>query len=304
MSLPDLCSAILCAVLWGFNFVVIAIGLQDFPPLLFASLRFLLAAVPAMFLVRRPGLGWLRVVLIGLLMSVLQFGALFVAMKLGIGAGLASVVIQSQVVFTALIGALTLRERPSGGRTVGLLIAVCGLCVIGIGASSTSSVAGFVLCLLAGLAWGGGNVLTRATLPARPFALLIYSSAVAPLPLLGLSLVTEGPASDLHALLSLNLMGVLALVYVSGGATLIGFGLWYRLLSRYPADSVAPFTVLVPIVGLLSAWAVLGQAATPTDLLGAAIAVAGLVVIHGWGARGGGRGSPPPPRGGYRKEST
>jgi O-acetylserine/cysteine efflux transporter len=285
MGFWDVSAAVLCALLWGFNFVVIAVGLRDFPPLLFAALRFLLAAVPAILLIRRPRVGWARVVLIGLLMSVIQFGALFVAIQLGIGAGLASVVVQSQVVFTAIIGAVALRERPGRGRVVGLLIAVAGLCVIGVGAPSATSVAGFGLCLVAGAAWGGGNVLTRATRPTRPFALLVYSSAVAPLPLLGLSLLTEGPATDLHALLGLNLSGILALLYVSGGATLIGFGLWYRLLARYPADSVAPFTVLVPVVGLLSAWAVLGQAATPPDLLGAAIAVAGLVVIHQWGRR-------------------
>jgi O-acetylserine/cysteine efflux transporter len=284
MSFWDGAAAALCALLWGLNFVVIALGLRDFPPLLFASLRFLLAAVPAILLVRRPEVGWARVVLIGLLMSVIQFGSLFVAIRLGLGAGLASVVVQSQVVFTAVISALTLHERPARGRIVGLLIAVAGLCVIGFGAPSTSSVAGFALCLVAGAAWGGGNVLTRAVRPRRPFALLVYSSAVAPLPLLGLSLLVEGPATDIHALLGLNLSGVLALVYVSGGATLIGFGLWYRLLTRHPADSVAPFTILVPVVGLLSAWAVLGEPATPADLLGAAIAVGGLVVIHRWGS--------------------
>lgn len=284
MSFWDGSAAALCALLWGLNFVVIALGLRDFPPLLFASLRFLLAAVPAIFVIRRPGVGWARVVLIGLLMGVIQFGALFVAIQLGLGAGLASVVVQSQVVFTAVISALTLHERPGRGRVVGLLIAVAGLCVIGFGAPSATSVGGFALCLVAGAAWGGGNVLTRAVRPSRPFALLVYSSAVAPLPLLVLSLLIEGPARDVHALLGLTPSGVLALAYVSGGATLIGFGLWYRLLSRYPADSVAPFTILVPVVGLLSAWAVLGEPATPTDLVGAAVAVGGLVVIHRWGS--------------------
>lgn len=297
MTARDAAAAVLCVVLWGLNFVAIALGLHDFPPLLFASLRFLLAAIPAIFLIRPPDVGWVRVALIGLLMGVIQFGALFVAIHLGLAAGLASVIIQSQVIFTAVISGFALRERPSKGRVVGLLIAVAGLSLIGAGANSATSVAGFALCLLAGAAWGGGNVLTRASRPRRPFALLVYSSAFAPIPLLVLSLLLEGPDTDLHALLTLSPPGLLVLVYVSGCATLVGFGVWYRLLSRYPADTVAPFTILVPVVGLLSAWAVLGQTVTPADMLGAAIAVAGLVITHKWGTTEGPRKRSTPDRG-------
>jgi O-acetylserine/cysteine efflux transporter len=291
MSRGDLAATLLCVLLWGLNFVVIALGLRDFPPLLFASLRFLIAAVPAVLLVPRPGVGWRRVVGIGLLMGVIQFGALFVAIRLGLSAGLASVVAQSQVVFTALISAAALRERPRRAQIAGLVVAVTGLGAIGIGAGPGGSVIGFALCLLAGAAWGGGNVLTRATRPRRPFSLLVYSSAVAPVPLLGLSLLLEGPANDAAAVLHLDLPGVAALLYVAVAATLVGFGLWYRLLSRYPTDVVAPFTVLVPVVGLLSAWSVLNEVPSPLDLAGAGMAIAGLIVIHlaGDGTRGSGR---------------
>src|SRR5579862_5054649 len=88
------------AVVWGINFVVIDVGLGSFPPLLFAALRFTLVAFPAVLVVRPPRVALRWVIGVGLFMSAGQFGLLFVAIHDGVPAGLASVVLPTQTVFT------------------------------------------------------------------------------------------------------------------------------------------------------------------------------------------------------------
>lgn len=76
--------AVLVAAVWGVNFTVIEIGLDHFPPLLFSALRFLVAALPAVFFVGRPKVAWKWIVAVGLVLGVAKFGLLFIGMDAGI----------------------------------------------------------------------------------------------------------------------------------------------------------------------------------------------------------------------------
>src|SRR5436305_11456364 len=122
--------ALVVAVFWAVNFVIIDIGLESFPPLLFAALRFGLTAFPAIFFVRRPDVRWQAVVAVGLFIGVGQFGVLFVAMNTGLPAGLASVIAPLQPVFTIPLAIVALGERPSLRQFVGVSLAVVGLAAI------------------------------------------------------------------------------------------------------------------------------------------------------------------------------
>jgi O-acetylserine/cysteine efflux transporter len=125
--------ALVVAVCWAVNFVVIDIGLESFPPLLFAALRFGLIAFPAIFFVPRPDVRWLAVVAVGLFICVGQFGLLFVAMNTGLPAGLASVIAPLQPVFTIPLAAVALGERPSLRQVAGVSLAVAGIGAIAAG---------------------------------------------------------------------------------------------------------------------------------------------------------------------------
>lgn len=291
----DVVVALLVALVWGVNFVAIDIGLAALPPLLFVALRFLLTAFPAVLFVPRPGVGVRPVVALGLLMCVGQFGLLFVAMGLGLPAGLASVVIQGQALFTAVFGAVLLRERPGAWQAAGLVVAVAGLGVIGAERGSGVPVLALVLVIGGAACWGGANVVTRAAHPQRPLSLLVYSSLVAPAPLVGLSLLVEGPAADLAGMGHLiDGRVVLSTAYIVVLGTFAGFGAWYWLLGRYPSSSVAPFSLLVPVSGLTSAWLVLGEVPTTAQVVGSAVAIAGVGLVVA-GGRGPGRPVPSGP---------
>src|SRR5918998_2063053 len=183
---------VLVAAVWGVNFVVTQEGLGHFPPLLFTGLRFALMALPAVLLVGRPRVPWRTVLAFGFLLGVVKFGLLFLSIDLGMPAGLSSLLLQLQVVFTIGFAAVVLQERPRRQQVAGAAIAFAGLAVIGVDRAAGAPVLPFVLVVGAAAAWGVSNTLTRVARPPDALALLVWASLVAPLPLLGLSFAFEG----------------------------------------------------------------------------------------------------------------
>jgi O-acetylserine/cysteine efflux transporter len=261
---------------WGFNFVPIHWGLESFPPLLFAALRFTLVAIPAIFFLKPPKIHWSYVVGVGLFLSALQFSLLFVSMDKGLPAGLASVVVQLQPLFTVVLAVMFLGERPTKGQLLGSGIALAGIGVIATGRAEAVPLVAIFLAIAASASWGAGNVIVRKAQAPDPIALLVWSSLVAIPPLVGLSFALEG-APEVH----LSGSGVAGLLYVALLASGFGYGAWAWLLKHYEAAKVAPFTLLVPVTGIGSAWIVLGEVPNTTEAVGAAIVLAGIAVLTG-----------------------
>jgi O-acetylserine/cysteine efflux transporter len=256
------------ALVWGINFVVIDVGLGSFPPLLFAALRFTLVAFPAVLFVRRPVVPLRWVIGVGTFMSAGQFGLLFVA----------SVVLPTQTVFTIALAVAFLGERPGRAQLAGATVAVGGVVLIALGRARGVPLGALLLCVGAAASWGVGNICNRRAEAPNALALLVWSSLVPPLPLLALSLAFEGSHEIRSAVANVGAGGLLALLYVVIVSTGFGFGAWTWLLRRHQASQVAPFTLLVPPVGIAAAWIALGQSPSAGELAGAAIILAGLAL--------------------------
>ena len=284
MTPKDLLLALLVIIVWGLNFVVIKVGLHGMPPMLMGALRFMLAAFPAILFVRRPQVPLRWMLAYGMTISVGQFAFLFYAMYVGMPAGLASLVLQSQAFFTLFFAALFLGERLRGSNLLGLLIAASGLVLIGLQGGQAMTLAGFALTIAAASMWALGNVVTRKLGKVNLVGLVVWGSLIPPLPFLALSLWLEGPELISQSLRSLSLDSLLVLAYLAFGATILGYGLWSRLLSRYPASQVAPFSLLVPVVGISSSALLLGERLGSLQMVGAALVMAGLL-INVWGGR-------------------
>ena len=264
------------AALWGVNFVVIHVGLEHFPPLLFNALRFTLMAVPAIFLVGRPRVAWRVVLGFGFMLGVVKFGLLFVSLDLGLPVGLSSLLLQLQVIFTIVFAGFVLRERPRREQMAGAAIAFAGLAVIGIDRAASAPVLPFLLILGSAAAWGVANVITRLAQPPDALAMLVWASLVPPIPLLGLSLLFEGPAEIGDALAGVDAAGLAALAFVALVSGLVGFAAWTTLLKRHTAAAVTPFALLVPVFGMASAALLLGERPGALELGGAVLICAGL----------------------------
>lgn len=281
MSPKDLVLALVVIVVWGMNFVVIRVGLDNIPPMLLGSLRFMLAAFPAILFIKRPKMPLRWLLAYGATISLGQFAFLFSAMKVGMPAGLASLVLQSQAFFTLFFAVLFLGERLRMTNLVGLVIAASGLLLIGMQGDRSMTLAGFVLTICAASMWALGNIVTRKVGKVNLVGLVVWGSLIPPIPFFALSWMMEGPVAIGAALRGFNMDSALVLLYLAFGATILGYGLWSRLLSRYPANTVAPFSLLVPVVGLTSAALLLDEHLGFLQAIGAVLVMLGLAVNVG-----------------------
>lgn len=270
--------ALLIALVWGLNFVAIDVGLETFPPLLFVALRFLLTAFPAVLLVKRPGVPWRWVIASGAFLTVGQFGLLFVGIYAGVPAGLSSIILQLQVLFTIAFAMVVLGERPTRAQLAGAAIAIGGLTVVAAARSASVPLTALLFVVGAAASWGAGNISTRLAKPRDAFSLLVWASAVGPLPLFALSLTIEGPDAIATAFASIGPEAILSLAYIVILATLFGWSAWTWLLSRHPASTVAPFGLLAPIAALLSTWLLRGEQPSALELVGGSLILVGLAV--------------------------
>jgi O-acetylserine/cysteine efflux transporter len=270
--------AVLVAAVWGFNFVAIHAGIDQFPPLFFSAIRFIVAAVPAVFFVKRPKVAFGWVIAVGLVLGVAKFGLLFIGMNQGMPAGLSSLVLQVQAVFTAGFAMVMLGERPGRTRLTGMAVALGGIAVAAYDQDSSGPLGAFALVIAAAAFWGLSNVLTRKASPPDALSWMVWVSLIPPLPLLALSFLFEGPSADLAALRAIDLTGLATIGYVAWISTIFGFGAWGFLLRRYPASTVAPFSLLVPVFGMSSAALLLGEGITPLGCLAAVLLVGGVAV--------------------------
>jgi O-acetylserine/cysteine efflux transporter len=276
--------AVAVTAIWGFNFVIIKIGLGSFPPLLLTALRFALAATPALFL-ERPRVPWRHLALTGLTLFAGQYTLLFVAMNHGMPPGLTSITLQVQVCFTMLIATFWLGERPRLRQWAGAAVAFAGLAAIGSSVGGDATALGLGLTILSALSWACGNLFLKrmpSTPDGRPIPMLnliVWLSLIPPLPALALSLGFEGPSRILEALAHAGWVGFGALAYIAVFSTLLAFGIWGRLLSLYSAATVVPFALLVPIFGAVSAALVFHESFGPARLLGMLLIMSGLAIV-------------------------
>ena len=276
MSLKHSMLAVLVMLIWGANFVVIDEGLADVPPLLFLAMRFVLVALPLVFFVPPPRAGWRNVVAVGTFMSLGQFSLLYLALNLGMPAGLASLVLQAQVIFTIVIAAVVIKERPTRRQVVGAVIGTAGLALVVIAHGVSAPVVPVLVMLGAATSWAIGNVIARRAGVASGLSLVVWSALVVPLPALGLSLLVDGADEVGRALTHLSDTAIASTAFTAIGASLLGYGIFNSLLARYPASAVVPFVLLVPIVGIATAWIVQDEVPSVLELVGGAVMLTGV----------------------------
>jgi len=275
--------ALAVMIVWGTNFVVIRVGLQHLPPLLFATLRFTLVAFPAVFFLKRPAVPWRLLAAYGVFIGAGQFGLLFIAMKSSITPGLASLVVQSQVFFTIGLAMAIDRERIRVFQIAALLLAFTGLGVILAHAGADAATPlGLILTLGAAASWAGGNMMSKAAGRVNMLAFVVWSALFAAPPLLVLSLIFDGWPAIRQGVMHATPGTWAAVIWQSVGNSMFGYAVWGWLLARYPAATVTPMSLLVPVFGMAaSAW-LLAEPLPGWKIAAAALIMAGLVLNLIW----------------------
>jgi O-acetylserine/cysteine efflux transporter len=282
LTFRDLLLVLAVVTVWGFSFVTIRWALDGGPPFATAALRFFFAAVPAVFFVKRPPVPWPTLVAYGFAIGVFQFGLLFLGMQLGMPAGLSSLVIQSQVFFTIGLAAWLLHDPVTRRSLIGGCIAATGMVVLGahkVLEGATATFLGFLVVLGAALAWAVGNVITKRVTKGGDvdvLGLVVWASLAVPLPLALASFAFEGGMEAVLRVAHMPWKSWASVIFMGYCATLCGLAAWSALLHRYPTAVIAPFALLVPVSGLVSAAFFLGESLAPMQLAGAALVLAGL----------------------------
>lgn len=292
LTARDLCAAAAVVVIWGLNFVAMKLGLRDFTPLQLGAGRFFFAFAPLALWVRPPRIGWKWVVTHSMLQGVAQFTLLFFALKIGMTAALAPVLMQTAVFFTAIFASLLLHESVGRPLKVGMTLAAAGLACFAVnvvteGAASGVTPAGLALNLLAAAMWAASNVVARKLQAVRseydPLALVVWSGFVSSLSFALMSFVLDG-GSARWRWTGATLAGWSSLAYLGLVATALANGLWTALLKRHPANRVAPFSLGMPVVGFVAGMLILDEHVTTLQCVGAVLVMSALACVFGGAA--------------------
>lgn len=277
MPLRHVLLALLVAAVYGVAFVAIKAGVGEIPPLLLTGYRFLFAAVPLILVVKRPdvGLGWLAA--FGVMQGVIMFGLIFTAIGWGMPAGLASLVVQTQVFFTILLSAYLFRERWAPAQIAGALVALGGIAVIGLARTEAAPAVPFLLVIASAAAWAAANVIAKAARPQNMLSFVVWSSAFAPLPLFVLSAVFEGTRFGLPPALP-GTIAIASIMFLAWPTTVFAFSAWVFLLRRYNAATVTPFALLIPVFGITSTVLAFGERFDRSTAFGSLLVFAGLAI--------------------------
>jgi O-acetylserine/cysteine efflux transporter len=280
MSPRHMLLALAIVAVWGTNFVALKWSLAEVPPFLLTALRYTFTALPALFFIRWPkGVSWRLLALNALFVGILQFSFGFTGLKLGAPAGLSSLVVQTQVFFTMALAVWLLAERPSPLRILGVAVGFVGIGVIALEHLEPTALVPLLLMLGSAFSWGVSNIITKKAGNVDMLGLVVWTSVFVPIPMLILSVLFEGGFGIFAEVASnLTLRGGLSVLFTAYLSTLFGYGAWAILLSRYPANTVAPFTLLVPIFGFGSSALLLGETISAIEIAGSGLVFVGLLV--------------------------
>jgi O-acetylserine/cysteine efflux transporter len=268
--------AVAVTIVWGSNFVVVKYALATMAPLTLATLRFTAVLLPLVFFVKRPAASWTNLAAYGVLIGAGQFGALFVALKADVTPGLASLLMQSQLFFTIGLSRVLTGERVRWYQLAALVPAVAGVVVILMHTDGSITPLGLGLILLASLSWGGGNIVARAAGQVDMLGYVVWASLFAIPPLLAMTLAIEGWPAMVAGVRGATVSTWAVVAWQAVGNTMFGYGVWGWLLARYPAATVSPLALLIPVFGMGASTLVLGEPLQGWKLLAAALVMSGL----------------------------
>lgn len=277
MAILDILILIVVTVIWGLNFAISKLGMDQLPPLMLSALRFSVVALAVLF-IPRPKIDWRIIAGIALFIGIIKFSLLFVALDIGFGAGLSSVVVQGQVFFTIILAFFFFGERIDKFQSIGLLVGFTGLAIMGFDEGGSFNLLGFFFVVMGAICWASANMLFRQTGNVPVVSVIVWASFYASVPIWLISLYFEGPARILSGFTNIGLLGITVVLYVSLLSTLFCYSFWGKMLSKYKAADVTPFALLIPVSGLLGGIVLLDEEISLLTQIGIATIMAGLTI--------------------------
>lgn len=279
MSAKHTLLAMLAVLIWGFYSIICKLGLGHFPPMMIGGLRFLFAAIPFVFIIKRPQIPFKHIFLMGMVLTIHTI-AFMLAMKKNVGAGMSSILMESQVFFTALLSIIVLRHTINIQQILSLILAFSGVVVIGSGVGIESGgMIGFLLLLIAAFLWGINNVQMNYFNEGNALSLVVWISLIPPIPLFIFSYFTEHDAM-INALQNMTIQGTSIIFFLAIISGVGALWIWCHLLRKNEPTLVAPFALLSPVIGIIGSRFVFKEVLSPQSIIGSVLILSGLLYLQ------------------------
>ncbi len=252
MKFKELVLLVFVTAIWGFNFSFIKLGLTNFDPYLLAALRFSLCVFPAILWIKRPRVGWRYFLAYGVMFGVVQWGMIYAGIRLGVTAGIASLLTQTSVLMSIFLGTIFFKERMTLPMLLGTTISFAGILLIFSQTQGSSTLWGLCCILVGAFAWSISNIIVKKSKATEIFGFLIWSSLFAPIPLILLSYSLSGSQSVAYAFEHFDRYALMSVLFQVYPTTLFGYSVWNHFMQKYPVSMVAPLSLLVPVFGIAS----------------------------------------------------
>jgi O-acetylserine/cysteine efflux transporter len=276
MSPIDVCLAIFVQVLWGSILTLAKPLVGQIPPILLMALGYTIAAVTLYPMAPRLKTKPRHLLVISLTAGTIQAAMLLSGLKI-LPASTAMLVLQLQIPFAAVLSWLAGRDKPSLRNWIGMLLVLIGIAIVIGKPDANSQLFGVALVACSGIFWAGGQVGIAVWSRDSGFAVYAGLLRYAAPQLWLTSLVFEGnPWPELQVITLTTWLGVLILAFIG---CVLPYALWYRLMMRYRVDEVMPFSVLMPVVGVILSIIELGEPVTRGLIIGGLVLTIGLSII-------------------------
>lgn len=278
MLKKHLALAMLVTLVWGLNFPITKLGLRALDPFVLTGIRFTLAALPLVFFIKRPAVGFGYVLAYGLIFGLGMWGVINYGIQVGVSPGIASLIIQLSVFFTMGWGFVLFNEKLRGTQLAGAGLALLGLAGIISTQQGNHAVLGVMLIVLSAVAWSVGNVIIKKSGVTQIFSFMVWASLIPPIPLFLTAWLMHGNAAFEGLQANLDLPASLSILFQVYLATHFAYWGWNSLLKLYPVSTVAPLSLLIPVFGISSSMLMLGEHISTPNLASIAIIIVGLAL--------------------------
>lgn len=265
--------------IWGFNFSMIKLGVSELDPLLIAAARFLFATFPVIFFIRRPNVRWRYLVGYGFVFGTGIWGMASCAITFGLSSGMASVLLQTDVLTTVLVGVLLYKEVISPRMATGIIVAVIGLFISIFYTNGNVTWSGVMFIMISAVCWPLAGVIIRQSGTRAAFAFNIWGMLFAPVPLIALSLIVNGWEGIVSTYLHWNQNAWASVLFQAYPTTLFGYWIWNKMVLKYPMSQLAPMTLMVTVFALLSGYLIYGEQLSAAQWISCSAFLLGIGVV-------------------------
>ena len=268
--------ALMVPLVWGMGFVFAKGAINHFPPILLMAFRFALTAMVLVWFVPVPYGNLKNIFNVAIVAAAIQYSLTFTGLA-GLEAGLASLVVQLEVPFLVLLGALVLKENPGLQKWAGIIISFLGVVLMTQQDSLNGSLGSVCLVVAGCFVWACGQVMIRKLKDIGGLQVTAWVAVFATPQLFIMSAIFE--SGQMTAIQNANDMVWLTVIYLGLVMTCLGYYLWNTLIRRHDVGTVAPFLLLLPLFSLIGGMLFLGEEPTADKLLGGVVILLGVAII-------------------------